>query len=476
MSDTYTDLLACEDLLLFASAAISATGQREFHSAAGDQRLSLDFLHDYVHHSLPDLYAATLALHVNDHNAMRIVHTLLSRPRTDASADERARENALIRRRLARTPPQRVYRLFRRLAAERVNNRRTRATIRHWLEQRPDLTLDAVKYRKGLRDAARHARPRLPEDVGRFLFSSPSGRRRHRYPDSPLLRAHGRAHHSARDLYDLPFTVAEGFAARHRVPRARFLELIRERTTGAERTRLTDTARRAGVAPLGALDDAPLVRLCSYVLGLAPHERRERRRELEHALERSAGRTAGALAGTWPPTALVLDDSYSSFGSPTRRNRPLATALACHYLVSVLSPGATTHWLSGHTDHLTVRPLGPTHLAERILDALELRPDRVVVVSDGHDSEPALLADTLLLWRRRLDPGHATTVVHLNPAFDADHLGMRPLSPAVPTIGLHDPATLPSLVELARFGAGHLGLSDLRAHLEATVTAYLEDR
>ena len=301
MSDTYPDLLACEDLLLFASAAISGTGQREFHSGAEQQRLSLDFLHEYVHHSVPDLYAATLALHVNDHNALRIVHTLLARPRPDVPARERAREGALIRRRLARTPPQRVYRLFRRLAAERVNNRRTRATIREWLAQRPDLTLDALKYRRGLRDAARHARLRLPADVDRFLFSSPAARRRHHYPDSPLLRAHSRAHHSARDLYELPLSVAEGFAARHKVPRSRFLELIRERATGAERLRLTEAARRAGAAPPGALADAPLLRLCSYVLGLSPEERRERRSELEHALAVAARRTAGTAAGTWPP-------------------------------------------------------------------------------------------------------------------------------------------------------------------------------
>jgi hypothetical protein len=137
MSDTYPDLLACEDLLLFASAAISGTGQREFHSGAEQQHLSLDFLHEYVHHSLPDLYAATLALHVNDHNAARIVHTLLSRPRPQADPAVRARENGLIGRRLARMPPQRVYRLFRRLAAERVNNRRTRAVMRAWTARRP---------------------------------------------------------------------------------------------------------------------------------------------------------------------------------------------------------------------------------------------------------------------------------------------------------------------------------------------------
>ncbi|MEE2046051.1 PD-(D/E)XK nuclease family protein [Nocardiopsis tropica] len=55
------------------SAAISSTGQREFHSGAAEQRLSLEFLHEYVHGTHPDLYALALALHVNDHNAAALV-------------------------------------------------------------------------------------------------------------------------------------------------------------------------------------------------------------------------------------------------------------------------------------------------------------------------------------------------------------------------------------------------------------------
>jgi hypothetical protein len=69
--ETYADLIGCEDVLLFADAAITSTGQREFHSAAGEQRLSLAFLHSYIHGNYPDLYAATLALDVNDHNLRR---------------------------------------------------------------------------------------------------------------------------------------------------------------------------------------------------------------------------------------------------------------------------------------------------------------------------------------------------------------------------------------------------------------------
>ncbi|MFL1378931.1 MULTISPECIES: hypothetical protein [unclassified Nocardiopsis] len=472
MTDTYTDLLACEDLLLFASAAISSTGQREFHTGVEEQRPSLDFLHDYVHGTLPDLYGLMLALHVNDHNAARIVHTLLSRPRPGADPAVRARENGLIGRRLARMPPQRVYRLFRRLAAERVNNRRTRAVMRAWTARRP-LELDALKYREGLRATARHARVPLPGEVARFLFSGPAARRARPY-SAPLLEAHRRAHYAARDLYGLPFTVAEGFAAHHRVPRAVFLEGIAGRTTVTERLRLDRGARRLGLdAPLSDLGSAPLLRLCVYVLGLPVAERRERRAELEAALERAARRTAGPLAGTWPRTAAVLDDSYSSIGSPVRRNRPLALALACHHLLRVLSPDGSSHWLSGRTDALTARPAGPTRLTEAILDALDTGPARVVVVSDGYDDTPPLLSDALLLWRRRVDPERSVAVVHLAPVLDAGTLAPFRLSPAVPTIGLHDPAVLPSLVELARFGEGRLGLAELRAHLLATADTLL---
>ncbi|WP_440098471.1 hypothetical protein [Streptosporangium sp. H16] len=45
-------------------------GWREFHSGADEQGLSLDFLHRYLMGNYRDLYAATLALDVNDHNAV----------------------------------------------------------------------------------------------------------------------------------------------------------------------------------------------------------------------------------------------------------------------------------------------------------------------------------------------------------------------------------------------------------------------
>ncbi|MFD0884883.1 hypothetical protein ACFQ08_10020, partial [Streptosporangium algeriense] len=77
------------------NAAITSTGQREFHSGAQEQSLSLDFLHRYLLGNYRDLYAATLALDVNDHNAVMIARNLLT---TAAEADPRQRraEGCLI--------------------------------------------------------------------------------------------------------------------------------------------------------------------------------------------------------------------------------------------------------------------------------------------------------------------------------------------------------------------------------------------
>src|SRR5262245_49285573 len=199
---------------MFVNAAISATAQREFHTAADEQRMSLEFLHEYVLGNYRDLYAATLALDINHLNAAMVVTNLL-RTASGASADQRATEGRLIAARLRLLPPQRVYGVFGQLRRLGINNRRTRAIIRDWVAARPDPALDAVKYRGSLSVAARHAHLRMPDEIGDALFD---WRRRKRYA-TPILEAWRRAHYEQKSLYELPYTVAEGLASRHGIDR-----------------------------------------------------------------------------------------------------------------------------------------------------------------------------------------------------------------------------------------------------------------
>ncbi|MFD7225452.1 hypothetical protein ACFV9P_31315 [Streptomyces sp. NPDC059892] len=508
MAETFADLIAAEDVLLFVNAAVTATGQCEFRSDARAQRLSLGFLHEYVRVNYRPVYAAALALDINDHNAALIIEQLLRTP-GEASAEEKRAEGRLIAARLTRLPPQRVYRLFRNLRAAGVGNRRTRAILRDWLAARPDLAHDAVKYRGGLTSAARHfhlplgrpalgrpalGRPALgspsdgsppfgsparrgpasappSDEIGDFLFSPG---RRARYGHR-LLDAYRRAHFEQGALYELPFTVAEGFAARHGIARDAFLERIGHRMTRLERLR---TERAAGTARRTDLTVMPLTRLALYVLSLAPDERVARRAGLTRALRTAALRVAGPHRHTWGRVAAVLDDSYSSSGSGEKRRRPLGTALACHFLLEALAaPGAyAAFWTSGGTDPLLVRPYGPTPLGTRIIDALEFAPDRLVIVSDGWDNAPPGLAgEVLRVWRTRLDREGRTSVVHLNPVYDADGFDVRRLSASVPTAGIRDAEDLPALVEIAQFAEGRTGLAELRAYLDGRVRRFVDD-
>ncbi|WP_415956693.1 hypothetical protein [Streptomyces sp. 021-4] len=480
-SENSADLVAAEDVLLFANAAITATGQREFRSGALDQQLSLDFLHTYVRVNYRRVYAASLALDINDHNAARIVLGLLETA-GEAGAEERRTEGRLIAARLARLPPQRVYRLFGEVRRAGINNRRTRAIMRDWLAARPDLGHDAVKYRSGVKTAARHVHLRCPQgaeplaEVGAFLFR-PGKLPRYEHP---LLDAWRRARYEQGAVAELPFTVAEGFAARHGMKREVFLKRAAPRMTRLERLRTHAVAQRPDVD----LAVMPLTRLALYVLALPFEQRAARRAELTGALRTAARRAAGRHAGSWGRVHAVLDDSFSSSGSGQKRRRPLAVALACHYLLGALAaPGAYRGlWTSGRGDALLVRPWGPTPLGMRVLDALEPGPggaeaDRLVIVSDGWDNAPAGLAgEVLRVWRARLDPGRRTAVVHVNPVYDADGFDVRRLAAGVPTAGIRDAEDLPALVEIARFAEGRTGAAELHAYLDRRVALFLGEQ
>lgn len=461
---SYGDLIAADDVLLFVNAAITSTGQREFHSDADEQRLSLDFLHAYMLGNYRDLYAGVLALDTNDHNAALIIRRLLETT-GEATADQRRSEGQLIACRLARLPPQRVYGLFDALRRAGVNNRRTRAIMRDWLSARPDLAFDAVKYRSGLKRALRHAHlTPATEELGAFVFA-PLTRKHYA---TPLLETWRRAHYEKAALYELPYTAAEGFAAKHGIPRDVFLERIAPRMTRLEALRLQKSAHRNGTTGVRAdLTRMPLTRVATYVLSLPVKERLRRRAELTHALHSAAGRVAGSHKASWGEVTAVLDDSFSTVGSVHKRRRPLAVALACHYLLAALASDYTGLWTSGRTDPLLTCPYGPTPLGRRILDALDTSPSRLVIVSDGWDnSPPGLAAEVLRVWRTRLDPKRRTSIVHLNPVYDAADFDVRRLSATVPTAGIRDAEDLPALVELAQFAEGRTGLAELTTYMD----------
>jgi hypothetical protein len=237
---TAHERVAREDLVTFINACFACSGQREFYSDDQGQAVSIDFLHEYVAGNYRRLYARALAAGINHYNQSEAILRLLATGKALDPAHRRE-EGALIAAALRALPTHRAYHVLEAVRERRINSRRARAIVREYLSTRRDLAFEAVKYRRSMRAAVAHAHVAPEGEIGPFLFR---GARERRYT-TPLFESFRRAHYAAEAIYELPFTIAEGLAAKLRVPRPLFLRRIEPRLTAGERLRLQASSRRA---------------------------------------------------------------------------------------------------------------------------------------------------------------------------------------------------------------------------------------
>lgn len=462
-SQEWTNALERGDLVSFIGAALSCTGQREFYGDGKGQAVSIGFFHEYVLGNYRRMYAHCLAVGINDYNRARIIVNLLTSS-AGVSNPVRNEEGRLIAGALRELPTPRVYRIFEELVERRVNNRRTRKIVSEYLANRREPALHTLKYRRRLAKIAAHFHLRLPDEESAVLF----GLERRRF-ETPLFESFRRARYEQRAIYELPYTVAEGLAARHRISREVFLRGIAPNLTKLERLRLQSRGVALGVDDVLEQDLSrhDLTRLAIYFLSLDRSEREQRFSELDAAMRNAARRLAGRSNLRIGRVALVADNSYSASGSAEKRQRPLALALAAHYLLREVATQPSTHWVTSFSSLAELRPSGHTDLATPILAALAEQPDLLVVFSDGYDNDPPGGAgEVLRVFRERLDPEHRVSLVHLSPVYDADAYTLRALHPAIPTLGIRSAENIPMLLTFARFADGSAELSELQAYLE----------
>lgn len=464
--------VAREDLVMFINACLSCTGQKEFYDDAYGQQVSIDFLHDYIIGNYRLLYARTLAAGINHFNQAQIIIKLLATGK-DTLPEHRQEEGALIAATLKALPPQRAWKVLAQLRQKRINNRRSRAIARDYLRQKPDVSFDAVKYRSKVRAIAIHAHLQLPGEMGSFLF-------RHwqkKVYQTGLFEKFRQAHYQAEAIYDLPFTVAEGLAAKHKIPRDLFLKRIEEQLTVGEKLRLQSTAERQKIDLSVDWKKLSLTRLALYILSLSVEKRRSQFEFLDDILEQSARLTLAKVPCNLGKVAAVLDCSYSSSGSSEKRRRPLGVALAAHYLLKAAAYEYRAFWTAPVETPLLISSRGQTDLATPLLDALEWRSQLVVIISDGWENDPPCgVAEVLRVYRSKLDPKLTTSIVHCNPVFNADDFSLKTLSSIIPTVGLRDAEDLPTMLSFARFAQGIVPLSNLEAYLADRVQLILNPK
>ncbi|MDZ7968353.1 MAG: hypothetical protein RM368_25950 [Nostoc sp. DedSLP03] len=460
-----TERVAREDLVMFINACLACTGQKEFYDDAYGQRVSIDFLHDYILGNYRLLYARTLAAGINHFNQAEIILKLLATGK-DTRPEHRQEEGALIAYALNALPPQRAWGVLQQLRQRSINNRRSRAIARDYLSMRRDLSFDAVKYRAKVRAIATHAHLKLQGELGTFLFRN---WKQNSY-STGLFEQFRQAHYSAEAIYNLPFTIAEGFAVKHKVPRDVFLSRIQQQMTLGEKLRLQGAAERTEIDINVDFGRLPLTKLALYILSL-PWETRQHQRDILHqALERSARLALKKAPLKLGKVAAVLDCSYSSSGSSEKRRRPLGVAMATHYLLQAAAREYQAFWTVPVEDSLQVTARAQTDLATPLLAALASRADLVVIISDGCENDPPNgAAEVLRVYRNKLDPSRQTSIIHCNPVFNSDDFSLRTLSPFIPTVGLRDAEDLPTMLNFARFAEGSAPLSELETYLAERV-------
>ena len=463
--------VAREDLTMFINACFACTGQREFYGSKYSPRVSIAFLHEYILGNYRLLYARTLAAGINHFNQAQIVLNLLETGR-HARPEHRAEENALINAALRELPPQRAWKLWEQARRRGINNRRTRALARDYLARRRNQSLDAVKYRGKVRSIALHAHLKLEGELSAFLF------RFRRTPTfaTPLFEKFRQAHYSVEAVYNLPYTIAEGLAHKHRIPREQFLARIAAQMTEGEKLRLqTATQDMKRVELEVDWTRLPLTRLALYILSLPLEVRRERLEELTVAMRQSAQVVLRRSPLRLGKTASILDCSYSSSGSSEKRLRPLGIALAAHFLLEQAAQEYRAFWTRKPESPLLVEPRGQTNMVMPLLDALQWEPEQVVIISDGYENDPPCGAQEVLrIFRAYLDKDHRVSISQCNPVFVGDDYAPHALSPLVPTVGLRDAEDLPTVLGFARFADASATLAELEAYLKTKVSGFLK--
>jgi hypothetical protein len=455
-----SDQVAQEDLLLFINACFACTGQREFYEEEGEQRVAIAFLHNYILGNYRRLYSLCLVAGLNHFNQTEIILRLLATGK-DVAEGDRLLEGQLIRSALNQLPTQRGWGLLRELQKRRINNRRSRAIARDYLSHRQNLDFEAIKYRSKVKATISHSHLSLPGELGPFLFEF----EKQKAYQIPLFETFRKAHYSIEAVYQLPMTIAEGFAAKHDIPRDKFLKNIQPMMTIAEKLRYQQTADREGVKLGVDWSRLSLTKLALYLLSLPVPDRFSQQETFEAALTAAAQKTLRRSSLCLGRVALVLDNSFSSSGSTEKRQRPLGIALASHYLMRSAAREYQAFWTRPLRESLGTTAHGATDLVTPLLQALAWNPDLIVIISDGYENDPpGGVHEVLRVVRQRLDPDRRIAIVHCNPVFSAQSLTPKSLSPLIPTLGLREAEDLPTALAVARVAEGGT-IGELEAYL-----------
>ncbi len=413
-----------EALLEFISSCFSATGQGEFYNTPDEQREAIFAVHKPMMAKYREFYALLLVSSINDFNKQVIIYNLLKSGK-GINGNQKWTENELVYQCLNSMTPPRAYRTLAMLARMRVNNSRTRWLVEKFLGSRRDIAFDAVKYRNLIKRILEHTHIHTDSEVFDFMFGKV------RSYSNKLLRTYQEAKSDPEKLYELPYTVAEGFASLHGIPRDEFLSKIQGQMTRGERNRLQESGKKAGVQIAVDWRKFDLVKLFKYLRVID-----ELPGDIDQIIQRTAGRIVLPEYIQNGKVALVLDNSLSASGSQEKKNHPIAVGEALSAVFRTKCSDYIEVLVNGERRGALCPVGGSTALGIAVLNAIKLKPTHLVIVSDGYENAPAGLTAQVLRAYRKINDD--LKVYHFNPVFAAESESVRSLGDGIPSMGLRD--------------------------------------
>lgn len=390
------------------------------------------------------LYASLLGLEgINPNTSMGIIIQLLATTEGPRSLDA---EDQLIESSLPQIDPERVLEGFRNLHKKRVNNQRSSGAIRSYLLGSPGISALAVKRRREVAAALRHAMGRRVVSTCLHFLARPKVERtvhEQRYLRRHILRFASDGA-PAIELFQFLFgrlekaqdpqsPIGKYLAAKSKLSAGKGLPYKTLRGIastyhpGAHRHQV---ARLAASAKVKRDAEEARIENDSSSVGLLRRYYASRNAELLEAAKSQLFSQLDALP-SWPVRlGIVLDASLSMRGVGHRLYNSMAIAQSVAWALQRFAQESFVEHAGGLAveGDAPLEPSGTTRLAPALLAALQKKPDGVVVLTDGYENSQQGDLAAVLQGLEVLNCN--IPCVQVTPAFtEREHLDGRQLMP-----------------------------------------------
>jgi len=426
----------------FLNSTITSTLQTEYYTKPDDQAKIIFNAHQLMMDANREIYALSLLLPINDIHKQLIIYNLLKNGR-GVSKEQKFWENRIIMVALKLMPTNRAYKLFTVLQKNKVNNVRARWLAKEFLTSRENLVYETIKYKKWLKNLIihNHLKPeKSNKEIFSFLFEKKPK------VETGLLKLALEAKKDKEAVFKLPYSIALGYKALHKIPDEEFYEKIKGQMTKAEKLRAQEVAGKAGVKIETRFETYAPIKLLKYF-----------RLAVEKAdykiFEKACKKTADKIPFSFGKVAIVLDNSPSMYGSFEKKFHPISVAESVTEVMKNLAE-VKVYSTSGKdiTKAFLTKLEGSSDLATALLKSLKDNPELIIIISDGYENSPAGLAHQILQAYLIKVLGK-TMILHINPVYAPETKDIKTLHDKILTMGIRDTRQLMLilLIALAHF-------------------------